>query len=183
VFDVSRVAGPVFNLRKQLGIFGVEGTTSTYQGGQPTPLRATLWHQLAGRFAEGMAGLCSNPGSKVTFVAYVPEVGAPPPGPGSGAAFDAGLPPDAGVFRVRESVAQTIGAVCTFEGDEAAHRRTTATLFDAVMGIGGTLTAEKTSFVNRFAANGSSTALAAPKDRVTNMMIALLLNPHFLLAK
>lgn len=182
-FDISRVAGPVFNLRKQLGVFATEGTSSTYQGGQPTPLRATLWHQIAGRFAAGIAGVCVDGTTKVTFAAYQEEI--PNQGPGGGGPIerDAGADPLRGVFRLRPSVADQIAAVCRFEGDEGAHRRATSSLFDTVMGIGGTLAAERAAFETQFGADGAPAVSASPADRVTSMMIGLLLNPHFLLAK
>jgi hypothetical protein len=181
-FDVSRVAGAIFTLRKQLGTFATEGTTSTYQGGQPTPLRATLWHQVAGQFASTMADLCTQPGTKVKFPNYQPDFGGGPGGPGGGPFFDAGFS-EAGVFRVRPAFAQTVSAVCRYEGDEAAHKQAAGALFDSMMGIGGSLAEEKVAFQNRFASNGSAAAAAPAKERVTNMMIALFLNPHFLLAK
>jgi hypothetical protein len=185
-FDISRVAGPIFNLRNQLGTFATEGTTTTYQGGQPTPLRATLWHQIAGRFAAGIADVCTHPGTKVTFVAYLPDDVEPPGSSGGttgGPTYDAGPPPEVGVFHLQDAVARRISAVCTYQGDEAGRRQMASSLFDTVMGIGGSLASERAAFEKRFAADGASSVTASAGDRVTNMMIALLLNPHFLLAK
>jgi hypothetical protein len=56
-------------------------------------------------------------------------------------------------------------------------------VFDAVMGRGGSLAQEKEAFVVRFAVEGSPLVAATPKERVCDMFLALLLNPHFLLAK
>jgi hypothetical protein len=185
-FDVARVAGPVFKLKKQLGTFASEGTTTTYQGGEPTPLRATLWHQLAGRFADGIADLCANPGTKVTFVVYEPDLSGGPPGSSGGVPgipLDGGATVDQGVFRLQESVAQRIAAVCAFDGDEVQRKQVASSLFDTVMGIGGSLAPEKASFERRFAVDGASSVTASAKQRVTSMMLALLLSPHFLLAK
>jgi hypothetical protein len=168
-FDVSRVAGPVFRLRKQLGVFALEGTTSTYQGGTPTPLRATLWHQVAGRFATAIGDVCVKPGTNLTFVAYA-----------TGAT---GTPISPTTFRLQGPIADKIAAACASSGDEANRRQAVSSLWDAVMGVGGTLAAERAAFETEFAADGSPDVLAAPKERVTNMVLAMLLNPHFLLAK
>jgi hypothetical protein len=160
-FDVSRVAGPVFRLRKQLGVFALEGTSSSYLGGTPTPLRATLWHQVMGRFAAAVGEMCLDPSSnKLTFAAYASGPNGEIVAPSS--------------FRLRPAVASLVGKVCTANDEEA-----TGALFDAFMGLGGTLAAERASFVTAFSAGGSP----VPKDRVAEMVLAMLLNPHFLLAK
>jgi hypothetical protein len=173
-FDVSRVAGPVFRLRKQLGVFALEGTTSTYQGGTPTPLRATLWHQVMGRFAAAMGGLCdADPATAaagdVTFVAYADGPNGDFIGPKT--------------FRIRPEVAGMIRNACTFQGDEAARAALAGDLWDAFMGLGGTLSVERLAFVTESAADGAPLLHATPKDRVSNMVLSMLLNPHFLLAK
>jgi hypothetical protein len=160
-FDVSRVAGPVFRLRKQLGVFALEGTTSNYLGGTPTPLRATLWHQVMGRFAAAVGEMCLDPGSnKITFAAYASGPDGQIVAPSS--------------FRLRPAVASLVAKACATNDEE-----TTGQLFDAFMGLGGTLAAEKASFVTAFSAGGSPVA----KDRVADSVLAMLLNPHFLLAK
>lgn len=171
-FDVSRVAGPVFRLRRQLGVFAQDGTSSSYQGGPPTPLRMTLWHQVFGRLATALGESCATlppagdaaTAPTTTFAVYAK-------GNGSTVA--------PATFRLQPIFAERLRAACTFEGDEASHRTTAANLWDAVMGLGGTLADDKEAFVVRFAGGATTT----PRKRVENMMLAMLLNPHFLLAK
>jgi hypothetical protein len=172
-FDVSRVAGPVFRLRRQLGVFALEGTTSTYLGGTPTPLRATLWHQVMGRIATSVGDVClSDPttlANGITFVAYA-----------TGAE---GVPIRPTTFHLRPQVTERILKVCAFHGDETARRQVAGELFDTFMGIGGTLAAERDALTTELATDGAPSVAADPKERVTNMVLAMLLNPHFLLAK
>jgi hypothetical protein len=173
-FDVSRVAGPVFRLRKQLGVFALEGTTSTYLGGTPTPLRATLWHQVMGRFGTAIGEMCLIdptvvPPNKVTFASYASGPNGEIVAPAS--------------FRLRAEIASVIANACSFDGNEQTRRELAGALWDAFMGHGGTLAADKDAFVTAFAADGAPALKAAPKDRVADMAMAMLLNPHFLLAK
>jgi len=167
-FDVSRVAGPVFRLRNQLGVFAMEGTATTYQGGLPTPLRITLWHQIFGRTATALGDVCAHPGTAVTFVVYA----SGPTG------FNRPT-----TFRLHPAVAAKVASVCSFDGDEAARRSAAGAFFDVVMGYGSSLADEKTVFQTAFAAEGSPALADTPQQRVTNMTLALLLNPHFLLTK
>jgi hypothetical protein len=169
--DVSRVAGPVFKLRKQLGVFATEGTTSTYLGGTPTPLRMTLWHQVFARFATAMGTAClaEMPAGTVSFQTYA-----------EGPQGDYSVMKS---FKLHPDVYAKVKSTCAFAGDETARRKVASDLFDAVMGYGGTLAPEKAAFEAEFATEGSPTVTASPSDRVADMMLALLLNPHFLLAK
>jgi hypothetical protein len=168
-FDVSRVAGAVFRLRRQLGVFAVEGTATTYQGGLPTPLRTTLWHQIFGRTATALGDVCTHPGTALTFAVY--------------AAGPTGSFNQPTTFRLHPAVAGKVANLCSFEGDEAARRSAAGAFFDAVMGYGSSLADEKAAFQTAFAADGSPALADTPQQRVTNMSLALLLNPHFLLAK
>jgi hypothetical protein len=170
-FDVSRVAGAVFNLRRQLGVFADEGSSTTYQGGLPTPLRTTLWHQIFGRTATAVGNVCTGSGAALTFDVYAFTAGP-------GGTFTAPT-----TFLLHPAVAAKIRAVCAFEGDEATRRRAAGALFDAVMGHGSTLAAERAAFLAEFAADGAPALAATPAARVTDMMLAMLLNPHFLLSK
>ena len=175
-FAVERLAGGgIFALRRQLGAFAPEGTQTTFQGATPTPFNMALWHQLFARFGDSMGNFCTTAGTDVSFPAY----GTTTPPVSSSA--DAG-PPRGSSFRLFPTVAQKITAACTFEGDEAARRATTAALFDAVMGRGGSVAEDKASFLTTFAADGSPFVTATPKERVSSMFLAMLLNPHFLLS-
>jgi hypothetical protein len=179
-FDISRVVSAAFRLRRQLGVFAPDGTTTTYQGGQPTPLRMTLWHQVFGRFAAALGDVCETPGTSVTFPEYFVTTGT---GSGGGApTVDSGAPAPP-KFRLHPSVAEKIAKVCTFEGDEPARRRAAASYWDALMGRGGSLATEKAAFETAFAADGAPDVTSPPKERVANMTLAMLLNPHFLLVK
>ena len=171
-FAVERLAGTsVFQLRRQLGVFDQAGTQTVFQGGTPTPVNMVLWHQLFARFGEAMGDFCTSGGSDVVFTAYASPFGG---------SFDAGSP--TGSFRLFPTVAQKITAACTFQGDEAARSATASALFDAVMGRGGSLADEKTTFVTTYAAEGSPFVTATPKERVSSMFLTMLLNPHFLLS-
>jgi hypothetical protein len=168
-FDISRVAGPsMFALRGHLGALVQVGTGTDYQGGTPTAFNVTLWYELMGRFAQDFGALCDTPGPPpaVTFGAYAGVAG-----------------PSAVPFRLLPAVAAQITDACTFQGDEGARRQTASALFDSLMGLGGSLAAEKQAFEDEFAANGSSWITASGKDRLAGMFLDLLLNPHFLLAK
>jgi hypothetical protein len=174
-FAVERLAGPgIFGLRTQLGVFSQAGTQTAFQGGTPTPFNMALWHQLFARFGDSMGDLCASNGPDVIFTAYTTQ-GTFQVGPA-----DAG--PPVGSFRLFPTVAQKITDVCTFQGDEAARRGTASALFDAVMGRGGSLADEKATFLTTFAADGSPFVTATPKERVSSMFVAMLLNPHFLLS-
>jgi len=191
-FDVSRVAGdPIFRLRRQLGVFAPSGTGSEYQGGTPTPFSMTLWHQVMGRVAEGFGRTCdagSTPNT-VRFLAYTNAFAGGSSGFGggtsSGGGFGAGdAGPTVGVpFSLYPEVAAKVTAACKFEGDEAARQQAAGSLFDTVMGRGGSLAKERTAFVAEYAAEGSPWVSAAARDRVGTMFVSMLLNPHFLLAK
>ena len=168
-FDVSRVAGAVFRLRKQLGVFAQEGTISTYQGGTPSPLRMTLWHQVFTRFATAMAGLCTATDPVVTFPVYAK-------GP-------SGSITQPTTFRVNAAFADKVKKTCSYSGDQLARREVAGELWDAVMGLGGTLANDRASFLADFADDASPALAVSPTERVTDMMQSMLLNPHFLLAK
>jgi hypothetical protein len=168
-FDVSRVAGAVFRLRKQLGVFAPEGTISTYQGGIPTPLRMTLWHQVFTRFATATAGLCTATDPVVTFPVYAKGPSGTITQPTS--------------FRVNAAFADEVKKTCSYSGDQLARREVAGELWDTVMGLGGTLAEDRASFLTDFADDASPALAASPADRVTDMMQSMLLNPHFLLAK
>jgi hypothetical protein len=170
-FDVARVAGPVFRLRKQLGVFASQGTTTTYQGGLPTPLRATLWHQIFGRFADALGERCTAGAAtnEVTFPVY------------ADGADGTSIRPV--TFRLAHGFAGTVATACAFEGDEASRRQASVALFDAIMGGGQSLAAERASLEGTFAADGAVALGFAPKQRVAEMVLAILTNPHFLLAK
>jgi hypothetical protein len=132
-----------------------------------------LWHQLFGRFGDSMGDFCASGGPDVKFPAYAM----------TNPVFSAGdAGPQGSSFRLFPTVAQKITAVCTFQGDEGARRTAASALFDAVMGRGGSLADEKATFLTTFAADGSPFVTATPKDRVSGMFVALLLNPHFLLS-
>jgi hypothetical protein len=174
-FAVERLAGSgIFGLRRQLGVFGASGTQTAFVGGTPTPFNMALWHQLFSRFGESMGDLCNTGGTEVVFSAYAMDF------LGQVTLADGGHEPAA--FRLFPTVAQKITAVCTFQGDEGARRTAASDLFDAVMGRGGSLADDKGTFLTTFAADGSSFVTASPKDRVSSMFVAMLLNPHFLLS-
>jgi hypothetical protein len=166
-FDIARVAGgSVYKLRRHLGTFEMAGTHTEYVAGTPAPLGVTLWHQVLSRFALAMGDLCRTGEVEVTFLTYANSVSSAPT-----------------TFRLVPSVAGAIHAVCTFEGDDEAHRQAASRLFDAVMGRGGSLAEEKAAFVTTFAANDSAYLSGIQAERVSAMFQAMLLNPHFLLQR
>lgn len=173
-FDLARVGGKTaFANRAQLGGFGDVGSGSEYQGGVPGPFNTMIWLGVFARFGDAMGTLCDAPGeSRATVPAYA--YGADPTA--------ALLEGKRDVF-VHPRVAAQIAAACRFEGDEAARRSTAGALFDSVMGYGGSLAAERDAFARAFARDGSPFVAMAAKERVSNMFVALLANPHFLLAK
>jgi hypothetical protein len=169
-FDVARVAGgALFGLRRQLGAFVPAGTGSEYQGGVPTPFNMMLWHQVLGRVAIAFGDTCASGDAALRFPAY----------------FASGPDPDVATFRLFPSVAEKVAAACAFGGAEADRRAIAGSLWDAVMGVGGSLAAEKAAFVDDVARPGSplSSDGATPAQRVTSIVLAMLLNPHFLLNK
>jgi hypothetical protein len=190
-FDVSRVAGdPVFRLRRQLGTFVQTGTGTEYQGGTPTPFSMTLWHQVMGRLSEGFGRSCDPAATPntVRFLTYTNAFGGGSSsgfgGSSSGSTGGVDAGPTSGTpFSLYPQVGAKVAAACKFEGDEAARSTTAGSLFDTVMGRGGSLAGERNAFVAEFAKEGSPWVTASAKDRVTNMFLTMMMNPHFLLAK
>jgi hypothetical protein len=171
-FSVDRVAGrPIFRLRRQLGVFAQAGTQTEFQGGTPTPFNIALWHQVFARFGDGVANTCDAGSADFDLSLY------------DDAASEFEPAPPGKRFRLFPTVAEKIKATCTFEGDQAARRASAGAVWDVVMGRGGSLAEEKEAFLVRFAADGSPFIAAPAKDRVRSMLVAMLLNPHFLLAK
>jgi hypothetical protein len=170
-FDVARVAGrSAFALRRQLGAFVQAGTTTEYQGGTPTPFGMMLWHQLLGRFTAAVAQTCVTGDPTIRLPAYAAPTAAGEPG---------------AEFRLAPPVAARVAAACAFAGGEGPRRATAGALWDAVMGIGGSVAPEKAAFVDEVARAGSPLGAdeADGKERVSGMLLMMLLNPHFLLNK
>lgn len=155
-FEIERVAGnEIYNMRRLLGQFS-EGTAHTeFHGGEPNPFGLLLWHQVLSRFAEGLGRVCDAPDSPtVTF-----SLGG-------------------GSMQLSASYHAKLKDACKLEGDKKA---VLSKLWRATVGFGAP--AEEAAFVELFAADGSELLALAPKARMEAMILAMAMNPHFLLEK
>lgn len=165
-FAVERVAGSgVYSMRSQLGVFELSGTQSEYRSGVVSPFTMMLWHQVFGRVAAAIGQVCTSQTVDLTLPDYV----------GGG--------PKPVVFKLTPEARTTILGACAAAPDEATRRADAGALWTLVMGHGGSLAAEKEAFLSLFAGETSPFLASPPAERVSNMVSAMLLNPHFLLAR
>jgi hypothetical protein len=179
-FQIERVAGDsIFGLKKHLGAFAQSGTQTDYQNGIPTPFSAALWHQVFASFADAFGNACAGDTTHVTFNTYTTLSDNSGFGFGFGGGGSFSSPK---TFTLFPTVATKLAAVCKGDADLDARKKADGAFFDAVMGFGGSLAAERTAFLKTFA-EGDAFVKATPKERVSSMLMAILFDPHFLLEK
>lgn len=158
-FQIERVAGQeIYSLRGLLGEYSTGGAHSEFRGGEPNPFGLLLWHQVGARFAEGLSKLCDSPqgARNVQFL-----------GTGS--------------FTLTDAFADKLVANCNKDLSETELKTNASGLWRAFMGIGaGT---EEGPWVDAFAAQGGELTGMSGAERVSAMILTMVLNPHFLLEK
>lgn len=140
--------------------------------GTATPISVTLWYSYASHVGDAFATACSSGADEARFATY----GTNPTVPGSSGAPPVTIPASPPVvWALRANVASAIRGVCTYSGDRG---QIAGAYFDAVMGPGSSMAAERAAFIDAFAADG-----APAEERVRNMTIALVMNPYFVLER
>jgi hypothetical protein len=116
-----------------------------------------LWHQALARLGEGLGRFCET-------------------GTASGE-IELAL---AGKAVLAPAMTATLTVVCAWSPDLPSQTALSTRLWETVMGF--SVAGERDAFAAFFVGNPETAALT-PRQRVETMVLAMTLNPHFLLAK
>jgi hypothetical protein len=156
-FQIERVAGPeVFSLRGLLGEYSTGSAHTEFRGGEPNPFGLLLWHQVAARFAEGLGSICAQPQGTRSVKFFGTDA-----------------------FTLTDAFGDKLAANCEQNLTEAELKSNATSLWRAFVGIGAS--GEENVFASFF--SGADFVPANPSERVTAMVLTMVLNPHFLLEK
>lgn len=158
-FQIEQVAGDdIYNMRGLLGEYSEGGAHAEFRGGEPNPFGMLLWYQVAARFAEGLGGICqATPGDRtLNFFSN-------------------------GTFFMSAAFAAKLSANCDRTLAEADLKANASSLWRSVIGIGAD--AEQEAWTGFFTDANSGFVPGGDSERISAMVLAMILNPHFLLEK
>jgi len=158
-FQIEMVAGPeVFSMRGLLGEYSEGGAHAEFRGGEANPFGMLLWHQVAARFAEGLGRICESTNVERSLKFF-----------GSSG------------FMMSQSFAEKLAANCDSSLSVVELKANASGLWRAFMGIGAS--SEEGPWIDFFTDTNSGFISANGSERVSAMILSMMLNPHLLLEK
>jgi hypothetical protein len=159
-FKIQTLAGSQLQtLAHLLGEYVESGTHHEFKGGEPNPFGMLLWHQVIDSFADGLGSYCLN--NDDTRVVSFAKTGAS--------------------FTLHQKFSDKLLATCAWGDNLELQQAAAKDLWNGFIGYGAK--EERDAFVGFFAATDSAFAMASAEERVSAMITAMMLNPHFLLEK
>lgn len=159
-FRIEQLGGnDLLTLAHLLGAYVESGAHHDFKGGEPNPFGMLMWHQVSDAFAKGIGSHCKTADANrlVTFEKTNAS------------------------FTLHKKFSDRVLAVCNWGDTNELRTEAAKNLWNGFVGFGAA--GERKAFIEFFASETSPFAKVGGEERVSAMITAMVLNPHFLLEK